>query len=153
MAAHNARFGRVPAHSANAHRAYQSDAQDLARICAHHFERKLSKTLTCQFMGKLLVVVTRPEQPRYALRAQTIKVIEHLGGALELLWGCEALPFKTFERHQHLGATRVADDKLLNGRVDAVLVKESLRLRQLQALVAAQNAQRRSGANAATSLS
>ena len=39
------------------------------RICAHHFERKLSKTLTCQFMGKLLVVVTRPEQPRYALRA------------------------------------------------------------------------------------
>ena len=153
VAAHNARFGRVPAHSANAHRAYQGNAQDLARICAHHFERKLSKTLTCQFMGKLLVLITRPEQPRYALRAQTIKVIEHLGGALELLWGCEALPFKTFERHQHLGATRVADDKLLNGRVDAVLVKESLRLRQLQALVAAQNAQRRSGANAATSLS
>ena len=90
------------------------------------------------------MVVTHPEQPRYALRAQTVKVIEHLDGTLELLWGVEALPLKTFERHQHLSATRVADDKLLNGRVDAVLVKESLRLRKLQALVAAENAQMRS---------
>ena len=38
----------------------------------------------------------------------------------------------------------MADDKLLNGRVDAVLVKESLRLRTLQARVAAENAQMRS---------
>ena len=90
------------------------------------------------------MVVTRPEQPRYALRAQPVKVIEHLDGALELLWGSEALPFKTFERHQHLSASRVADDKLLNGRVDAVLLKESLRLRKLQALLAAQNAKPRS---------
>ena len=140
LAQHNARFKRVPADAIDAHRAYGGDAQELARICAHHYERRLSKTLTCQFMGKLLVVVTRPEQPRYALRSQPVKVIEHLGGALELLWGAEALPFKTFERHQHLSATRVADDKLLNGRVDAVLLKESLRLRKLQALVAAQNA-------------
>ena len=75
-------------------------------------------------------------------------MIEHLDGALELLWGAEALPFKTFERHQHLSATRVADDKLLNGRVDAVLVKESLRLRKLQAQVAVENAQMRSRTNA-----
>ena len=72
-----------------------------------------------------------------------------MDGALELLWGAKALPFKTFERHQHLSATRVADDKLLNGRVDAVLVKESLRLRTLQALVAAENAQTRSRPSAA----
>jgi hypothetical protein len=71
-------------------------------------------------------------------------VIEHLNGELELMWGAEALPFKTFERHQHLSASRVADDKLLNGRVDAVLQKESQRLRKLQALVAAQNAKPRS---------
>ena len=144
LAQHNARFGRTPASAQDAHRAYAGDAPALARICAHHFERKLSKTLTCQFMGKLLVVVTRPEQPRYALRSQPVKVIEHLDGELELLWGTEALPFKTFERHQHLSAARVADDKLLNGRVDAALLKESLRLRKLQALVTAQNAKPRS---------
>ena len=141
LAQHNARFRRAPADAANAHRAYAGSDQELARICAHHYERRLSKTLTCQFKGKLLVVITRPEQPRYALRAQTIEVIEHLDGALELLWGSEALPFKTFERHQHLSASRVADDKLLNGRVDSVPAKESLRLRKLQALVASENAQ------------
>ena len=138
LAQHNARFRRVPADAANAHRAYAGCSLELARICAHHFERKLSKTLTCQFKGKLLVLVTRPEQPRNALRARTINVIGYLGGALEFLWGAEALPFKTFERHQHLSATRVADDKLLKGRVDSVLAKEPSRLRQLQALVAAE---------------
>lgn len=144
LAQHNARFKRVPADATNAHRTYEGDTHELARICAHHYARKLSKTLTCQFMGKLLVVITLPERPRYALRSQPVKVIEHLNGELELLWGAEALPFKTFERHQHLSASRVADDKLLNGRVDAVLQKESLRLRKLQALVAAQNVKPRS---------
>lgn len=82
---HNDRSIRVTADSTNAHRAYEGDAQDLARICAHHYERLLSKTLTCQFKGLLSVVITQPEQPRYALRAQTVKVIEHLDGKLELL--------------------------------------------------------------------
>ncbi len=139
MAQHNARFARVAADATNAHRAYDGRAQELARICAHHYTRVLSKTLTCQFMGKLLVVRSQPDQPRYALRAQRVKVIEHLDGTLELLWGCEALPFETYERHQHLSATRVADDKLLNMRVDDVLAKEALRLRKLLAGVAAQN--------------
>lgn len=31
------------------------------RACAHHYRRVLFKTLTCQFMGKLLVVVSRPD--------------------------------------------------------------------------------------------
>ena len=132
---------RLAADDANAHRTYAGDAQTLARICAHHYERVLSKTLTCQFKGRLLVVLTQPEQPRYALRAQPVKVMEHLDGRLELLWGAEALPFKTFERHQHLSASRVADDKLLNARVDSVLVKETARLRKLQAQVASHNKQ------------
>ena len=88
----------MPANTVNAHRAYAGATTAPARICAHHFERKLSKTLTCQFMGKLLVVITRPEQPRYALRSQAVKVIEHLSGELELLRGDEALPFMTVQK-------------------------------------------------------
>ena len=137
---HNARFVRVAADDANAHRAFDGNAQDLARICAHHYARVLSKTLTCQFKGRMLVLLTQPDQPRYALRWQTVKIIEHLDDKLELLWGIEALPFKTFERHQHLSATRVVDDKMLNARVDAVLSKEAARLRKLKAQVAAHNA-------------
>ena len=141
LAKHNARFVRLAADRANAHRAFDGDAQTLARICAHHYERVLSKTLTCQFKGRLLVLHTHSDQPRYALRAQRVKVMEHLDGKLELLWGAEALPFKTFERHQHLSASRVADDKLLNARVDSVLDKEASRLRKLQAQVTSHNKQ------------
>ena len=144
LAKHNARFVRVPADSANAHRAFDGNAQDLARICAHHYARVLSKTLTCQFKGRMLVVLTHSDQPRYALRAQTVKIIEHLDGELELVWNKEALPFKTFERHQHLSTTRVADDKMLNARVDAVLTKEAARLRKLKAQVALHNASTKS---------
>ena len=140
LANHNARFVRVAADSTNAHRAFDGNAQDLARICAHHYARVLSKTLTCQFKGRMLVLLTQPDQPRYALRSQTVKIIEHLDDKLELLWGMEALPFKTFERHQHLSATRVADDKMLNARVDAVLTKEAARLRKLSAQVDSHNA-------------
>ena len=75
---------------------------------------------------------------------QAVKVIEHLHGELELLWGTQALPFKTFERHQHLSATRVADDKMLNARVDDVLTKEAARLRKLKAQVALHNASTKS---------
>lgn len=141
LAKHNARFVRLAADRADAHRAFDGDAQALARICAHHYERVLSKTLTCQFKGRLLVVLTQPEQPRYALRAQAVKVMEHLDGKLELLWGAEALPFKTFERHQHLSASRVADDKFLNARVDSILGKEATRLQKLQAQVTSHNKQ------------
>lgn len=141
LAKHNARFVRLAADRANAHRSFDGDAQTLARICAHQYERVLSKTLTCQFKGRLLVLQTHSDQPRYALRAQRVKVIEHLDGKLELLWGAEALPFKTFERHQHLSASRVANDKLLNARVDSVLGKEAARLRKLQAQVTSHNKQ------------
>lgn len=141
---HNARFVRLAANNANAHRAFDGDARDLARVCAHHYARVLSKTLTCQFKGRMLVVLTKPDEPRYALRGQTLKIVEHLDGELELLWGTEALPFKTFERHQHLSATRVADDKMLNARVDQVLTKEAARLRKLKDQVASHNASAKS---------
>ena len=71
--------------------------------------------------------------------------MEHLDGKLELLWVIEALPFKTFERHQHLGASPVANNKLLNARVDVVLDKEAARLRKLQAQIASHNKQMQLG--------
>ena len=136
---HNARFTHPAADQTNAHRVFDGELQHLHRICAHHYERVLSKALTCKFKGQLLVLITRPEQPRYALRNQTVQIIEHQGGELELLWGHEALEFKTFDQHQHLSKTRIADDKLLNTRVDEVLLKEAARLHKLQVTVALEN--------------
>ncbi len=139
LAKHNARFVHPAKDNTNAHRVFDGETQNLRRICAHHYARVLSKTLTCKFKGQLLVLITRPEQPRYALRSQTIKIVEHLNGELELLWGREALEFKSFDQHQHLSTTRIADDKLINTRVDEVLLKEAARLHKLQAKVALEN--------------
>ena len=75
---HNARFVHPAADSTDAHRVLVGDAQNLLRICAHHYERVLSKALTCKFKRQLLVLIMRPEQPRYALRSETVKIIEHL---------------------------------------------------------------------------
>ncbi len=47
--------------------------------------------------------------------------------------------YKEFDKHQHLTTTRVADDKLLNARVDGVLIKEAARLHKLQAKVEQEN--------------
>ena len=143
LSKHNARFEHPAADSTDAHRAFDDGDQNLARICAHHYARVLSKTLTCRFKGQLLVLITRVEQPRYALRSQTIKIIEHLNGEIEILWGTEVLPFKAFDQHQHLSMPRVADDKLLNARVDDVLVKEAARLHKLQTKVALENQNKR----------
>ena len=46
--------------------------------------------------------------------------------------GLEVLPIKAFDQHQHLSIPRVADDKLLNARVDDVLIKEAALLAAAQ---------------------
>lgn len=141
VAQHNARFAQPAAEPSDAHRGFDAAPLELARICAHHYERVLSKTLTCQFKGRMLVIITEAHSPRYGLRNQRVTLIEHLDGTLELLCKDESLPFKGFARHEQLGATRVADDKTLNTRVDDALSKETRRLRKLSQQIKAQNLQ------------
>lgn len=140
---HNARFAKLPASEHDAHRAFDGSVQDLRCVCANHYERTLSKTLTCQFKGQFLVVLSEPMNPRYALRNKRVKVVEHLDGEVQLWRDGQLLPLKAFERHQHLANTRVADDKMLNVRVDTAVQKEADRLRNLASRVQRENAKRR----------
>ena len=142
LPAHNARFARQPCEPDDAHRPWHGQAQELARICAHHYERSLSKALTCQFKGRLLVVLSDEDRPRYGLRNKRLLLVEHLDGQLEMLCANEKLPFKAFERHQHLSESRVADDKTLNVRVEKIASRETARLKSLQQRVTRENAAR-----------
>jgi hypothetical protein len=126
---------------ADAHRPFGGTPQQLRCICAHHHERTLSKNLTCQFKGQLLVVLSEPMNPRYMLRNQRATVIQHLDGEVQLWVKGQLLPLKAFERHQHLALTRVADDKMLNTCVDEAVHKEAKRLRRLKATLKRENAQ------------
>lgn len=127
---HNARFAVPPREAEDAHRPLQMDALALQRVCAIHHGRRLSRALTCQFQGQLLVVLTTPQQPRYGLRNKPVKLVEHLDGRLEMMLADESLPFRGFEQHQRLATSRVADDKTLEGKVDEAVARERERLRK-----------------------
>lgn len=138
---HNARFAKAAHQETDAHRPFDGTPEQLRCICAHHYERTLSKNLTCQFTGQMLVVLSEPMNPRYMLRNQRATVIQHLDGEVQLWFKGQQLPLKAFERHQHLALTRVVDDKTVNTRVDEAVHKESKRLRALQARLKRENAQ------------
>ncbi|HVZ44511.1 MAG TPA: ISNCY family transposase [Ramlibacter sp.] len=129
LAEHNERFAVTPREADDAHPPMQMETHALQRVCAIHHQRRLSRALTCQFQGQLLVVLTTPEQPRYGLRNKPVRLVEHLDGRLEMLLGEEVLPFKGFEQHQQL-QSRVADDKTLEAKVDDAVARERKRLQK-----------------------
>ncbi len=139
---HNERFAVVARQAGDAHRAWHGEPLALRRICAHHYERTLSKALTCQFKGRMLVVLCEPDSPRYGLRNRRVQLIEHLDGQLEMLYDQEQLPFRAFEQHQKLQDSRIADDKSLNPRVEQAVKREASRLRKLTQRVLDENASR-----------
>jgi transposase len=128
LAEHNRRFAVPPREPDDAHRPVHLDAQALQRVCALQHQRRLSRALTCQFQGQLLVVLTTPEQPRYGLRGKALQVVEHLDDRLELLLGEESLPFRGFEQHQQL--QRLADEKTLEAKVNDAVARERKRLQK-----------------------
>ncbi len=140
---HNARFAKAAHQPLDAHRPFDGTPEQLRCICAPHYERTLSKNLTCQFKGQFLVVLSEPMNPRYMLRNQRVTVIQHLDGQVQLWFKGQLLPLKAFERHQHLALTRLADDKTVNTRVDEAVHKEAKRIRRLKALLERENAQAR----------
>jgi transposase len=117
LAQHNRRFSVAPADPQDAHLAYTGSAQELARLCALHYRRKLSKDLVVSFMRQRLIVQTGG-QPRYALRGQPVRVVVYPDQRLELLYRQEILAFKALNPAQHVALP--VDDKTLNAQVDAV---------------------------------
>ena len=115
---HNARFTVAAADSGDAHAACPVDETALARVCAIHHRRKLSKDLVLSFNRQRYIIQTG-DDPRYALRGQTVTVVEYYDRRIELLHGAEILSFKVFDEAQTISGA--VDDKTLNVRVDDVI--------------------------------
>jgi len=118
LAEHNARFAVPPADDMDAHAPYDGNAVQLARLCAIHHRRKLSKDLVLSFNRQRYILQTG-RQPRYALRGESVTVVVYPDQRIELLHGEEILPFRVFDAAQT--PTPPADDKTLNACVDEVL--------------------------------
>lgn len=115
---HNERFGVAPADGQDAHVPCPVNEVALARVCAIQHRRKLSKDLVVSFNRQRHIVQTEGA-PRYALRGQSVTVIEYPDHRIELLHNTEILPFKVFDEAQPINVA--VDDKTLNPRVDEVL--------------------------------
>ena len=118
MPEHNARFAVSPADSQDAHVPCPLNEASLARTCAIHHRRKLSKDLVLSFRRQRYIIQTGGT-PRYTLRGQAVTVVEYSSGPIELLHNTEILPVKQFDEKQQV--TAAVDDKTLNARVEEVL--------------------------------
>ncbi len=120
---HNVRFAVPPADTEDAHVSCTLDETLLARVCTTQQRRKLDKNLVLSFKRQRYIIQTG-DTSRYALRGQTVTVVEYLDGRIELLHNAEILPFKVFDRAQPIVAA--VDDKTLNMQVDKLLKQQRL---------------------------
>jgi hypothetical protein len=119
---HNDHFAVAPVDDTDAHAPFDGDAARLARICAIHHRRKLSKDLVLTFERQRYILQTGG-QPRYALQGESVTVVVYPEQRIELLHGEEVLCFKVFDAAQI--PTPPVDDKTLNARVDEVMKARS----------------------------
>lgn len=120
LAGHNARFAIAPEAADDAHSAYEGEPITLARICALHHTRTLSKNLVLTFRRQRYALSTQG-QPCYALQETKVTVIEHRNGTIELVHQGRSLPYTMPDDailDETLSQTTAVDDKTLNHRVD-----------------------------------
>lgn len=115
---HNQHFSVAPTEQGDAHLPYEGDSIGLARTCALHHRRVLSKDLVLSFRTQRYILQTGAA-PRYALRGCEVTVVSHADGRIELLHGEEVLAYKVFDPPKPINTA--TDDKELNARVDAIL--------------------------------
>lgn len=114
---HNRRFA-VPARDPrDAHVRYLQASTKLDMILAHHYQRRLSKTLSCQFRSQILQVNAPGQQRRLA--GQSVQITEQLDGTLVISFGQQVLEHQACERTVYVKP--VADTKTLNPRVQTAL--------------------------------
>lgn len=119
IAAHNQKFGVKPAEPEDAHVPYLDGEQALDLALAYREQRKLSKTLSCQYRSQVLQIVAPGHQRR--LTGQYVEIIQHLDGTLQVFHNQEPLSFEAIDKRDYIKP--VVDIKELNEVVQQVVTK------------------------------
>ncbi len=116
MVEYNARFGKSPRAPTDAHRPLSIDTQTLLHLTCEQHPRTLSKSLSCQFAGRLYLI-QMGQATGYQLRGAGVTVCDDGGPeAVALLRQGKPLAFKSFARHDL--PPRIADDKTVDAMVE-----------------------------------
>ncbi len=117
MRAFNRRFAVKASMQGDAHVPYVGQKAALRRILAVHTQRRLSPNLSCQYGGVLYQVHSADRG--LALRGAGITVVQHVNGAVELVWQDRPLEYTTSSNPEKQGPS--VDGKDVNGKVDVAL--------------------------------
>jgi len=111
----NQRFSVVPASPEDKHLPFNGSPEELARICANHETRTLSRNLVLTYRNQRYIIQTGMAA-RYDLRGAKVTVVQYPDQHIELVHGKKLLPFKVFREAKP--ARKAEDGKSLNRRVD-----------------------------------
>lgn len=125
---YNAEFGVPPMDSEDAHvkLADKEQRQAVERICAKWVERKLSKTLSCNYDDSVIQV--QGVENKWTMVGKTVHVIGYPDGHLEVVYENKLMPFirrerKTLECFEQYEET----PKTIDSRIDQIMAKENNR--------------------------
>ena len=117
MGRYNARFARIPRDPVDAHRPLQHRPEPLFWLTSEQHQRTLSKSLSCQYRGKLYLIQTAA-RAAYHLRGTRVTVCDDgRDDSIVLLHQDKPLPYRVFARHDL--PERIADDKTVDTMVQA----------------------------------
>jgi transposase len=115
---YNERFGCVPAQPTDAHRGLQCSREQLDWTTSEQFTRTLSRSLSCQYRGRMYVIDTGGA-PAYHLRGARLTVCDDgRPESIVLLYKGKPLAYRVFAKGAEL-APRIADDKTVDAAVTA----------------------------------
>ena len=120
LADYNRRFAVAPRVAEDAHRTLAHRPRELDLLLAEHHERVVSKSLSLQYRNVLYQI--RHDGPGYRLRGAKVTVCERPAGEVVLLYDGRELPYTTYRKGER--PPPPADDKTVNGRVDAALATQ-----------------------------
>ncbi len=124
MADYNRRFGKVPRHDFDVHRAVEHD-EDLGLIFTVREKRKVSKSLTIQY-DKMLYLIEDSELSRRAI-GKYIDVYHYPDGRKELRLNGTLLPYSTYDRLSEIDQGAIVDNKRLSRTLEFISLVQSKR--------------------------
>ncbi|MCY2152460.1 ISNCY family transposase [Klebsiella pneumoniae] len=124
MADYNRRFGKVPRHDFDVHRAVEHD-EDLGLIFTVREKRKVSKSLTIQY-DKMLYLIEDSELSRRAI-GKYIDVYHYPDGRKELRLNGTLLPYSTYDRLSEIDQGAIVDNKRLGRTLEFISLVQSKR--------------------------
>jgi transposase len=121
MADYNRRFGKVPRHDFDVHRAVEHD-EDLGLIFTVREKRKVSKSLTIQY-DKMLYLIEDSELSRRAI-GKYIDVYHYPDGRKELRLNGTLL-YSTYDRLSEIDQGAIVDNKRLGRTLEFISLVQS----------------------------